>query len=423
MAASVDHPHIAAAHDIGEVDGRTYVAMEYVVGRSLRQVLQEGPLGRRRALDFAIQAGDALAKVHQHGVIHRDLKPENLLISDDGYLKIIDFGLAKLVDPLAQAGLTDAATVADVHVRTADGVVFGTMGYMSPEQIRGAADARSDIFSFGAVLYEMITGVPPFRKGSGAETLSAILHEAPPPPRVADQTLAPEVQRVLRKCLTKDPGARYQGMRDVVVDLRDLRESVGSGDTTVRAGQTAVPPVSAAHATRPRTWWWGAAAIAIAVAVGWGVLARRGADVGGTAGSPARPAVAVMTFEVVSGNSDIAWLGRGLPSLLVTGLAQTRDLEVIGTERLADAARQLRGALDTVERSRFGELVRRAGARFVVNGTVVQAGTDLRIDARVEDLASGGVKIATSVRGADAPRPGRRPRGTCARWLRCAEGE
>ena len=238
VAASIDHPHIAAIYDIDEVDGRTYIAMEYVEGGSLREVLKAGPLKLRQALDYAGQAADALGKVHARGVVHRDLKPENLLIAKDGYLKIIDFGLAKLMDPLAHGALADAATVADVQVRTAEGVVMGTMGYMSPEQVRGeTVDARSDIFSFGAVLYEMVTGVAPFRKRSSADTISAILGEMPPAPRVENVTAGTELQRVLRKCLAKDPDSRYQGMRDLVVDLRQLRESItSSGFKAGRAG-------------------------------------------------------------------------------------------------------------------------------------------------------------------------------------------
>lgn len=405
LAASIDHPHIAAVHDIGEVDGRTYIAMEYVEGRSLRDVLKDGALKLRRALDLAIQAGDALAKVHQHGVIHRDLKPENLLITHDGYLKIIDFGLAKLVDPLAQAGLADAATIPEVHIRTADGIILGTMGYMSPEQVRGASvDARSDIFSFAAVLYEMVSGTPPFRKGSGAETISAILNEAPALPRIDDPALGAELQRVLRKCLAKDPGARYQGMRDLVVDLRALRESIGSSDTASRSVEAMQPAAATVAHARSSYVWAGVAVLIAALAAGaWWALGRGGAGpVTSQAAAPARPAVAVMAFEVVSGGSDVAWLGKGLPSLLVTGLAQTPDLEVIGNERLSEAARQIGATIESVDRSRLGELAKRAGARFVLNGTIVQAGADLRIDARVEDLESGAVKLATSVRGPDA---------------------
>jgi tetratricopeptide (TPR) repeat protein/predicted Ser/Thr protein kinase len=404
LAASIDHPHIAAVHDIGEVDDRTYIAMEYVEGCSLRDVLRDGPVKLRRALDWAIQAGDALAHVHQHGVIHRDLKPENLLITHDGYVKIIDFGLAKLVDPLAKSGLGDAATVADAHVRTADGVVLGTLGYMSPEQVRGeAVDARSDVFSFGAVLYEMVTGKSPFKKGSGAETISAILSESPPAPKIEDDAAASEMQRLLRKCLAKDPDARYQGVRELVIDLRALRESIAGGDSISRSSD-AGSAVTQPSGRRSPLVWAGAAAVALAIGVGgwWATRDDASAPASTVADEVKRPAVAVLAFEVMSGGPDIAWLGKGIPSLLVTGLAQTPDIEVIGNERLAEAAKQISaGALDAVDRSRLGEVSRRAGARFVVNGTIVQAGADLRIDARVEDLTTGAVKLAESVRGQD----------------------
>ena len=172
LAASVDHPHITAVYDIDESEGRTFIAMEYVEGTSLREQLRHGPLSLRRAIELALQVADAMAKVHEHGVVHRDLKPDNVLVAGDGYAKIIDFGVAKLVDPLARAGVPDAATISNVHIRTADGVVLGTMGYMSPEQVRGEpVDARSDIFSFGALLYEMVGGAAPFRRNSPAETM------------------------------------------------------------------------------------------------------------------------------------------------------------------------------------------------------------------------------------------------------------
>jgi tetratricopeptide (TPR) repeat protein len=399
LAASIDHPHIAAIHDIGDVEGRTYIAMEYVAGHSMRDLLRDGPIHLRRALDLAIQGGDALAKVHVHGVIHRDLKPENLLVTQDGYLKIIDFGLAKLVDPLAKAGLADAATI-EGQVPTEHGVMLGTLGYMSPEQVRGAAvDARSDIFSFGAVLYEMATGKSPFKRESTAETISAILTETPPPATAVDASVSSELQRILRKCLAKDPEARYQGMRDLVVDLRALRESLPGSQSMSRSAPVASPSVPKRIGLAARAAVVAAAVLAV---VGWWALRdRQDAATTTVDGAAARPVVAIVAFEVMSGGPDVAWLGKGLPSLLVTGLAQTPDVEVVGTERLAEAAKQLGAPLDSIERSRFGELSRRAGARFVVSGTIVQAGSDLRIDARVEDLITGSVRLAESVRGPD----------------------
>jgi tetratricopeptide (TPR) repeat protein/tRNA A-37 threonylcarbamoyl transferase component Bud32 len=404
LAASIDHPHIAAIYDIDEVDGRTYIAMEYVEGGALREVLNAGPLKLRQALDYALQAGDALAKVHARGVVHRDLKPENLLVAKDGYLKIIDFGLAKLTDPVAQSGVADAATVADARVHTAEGVVMGTIGYMSPEQVRGeAVDARSDIFSFGAVLYEMVTGVAPFRKRTAADTISAILGETPAALRVADMTAAAELQRILRKCLAKDPDSRYQGMRDVVVDLRQLRESLTGSETMARRAEVGGEP--AASWLRRPPLWIGAGALAVAVLAATIWFTGRGGQQSGTAPSEVagRPALAVVAFEVMEGSPDVAWLAKGLPSMLITGLAQTPDIEVVGNERLSDVARQVGAStLDGVERSKLAELARRAGARFILNGTIVQAGGDLRIDARVEDLSTGAVRLAETVRGPDA---------------------
>jgi tetratricopeptide (TPR) repeat protein/tRNA A-37 threonylcarbamoyl transferase component Bud32 len=401
LAASIDHPHICAIYDIDEADGRTFIAMEYVEGRSLRELLRQGPLTLRRALDLALQMADALAKVHERGVVHRDLKPDNVLVSADGYAKIIDFGIAKLVDPLARAGVADAATLTEVHIRTADGVVLGTLGYMSPEQVKGeSVDARSDIFSFGALLYEMVGGTPPFKRTSPAETMSAILTAPTAPIRIQDPQVEPELQRILRKCLVKEPGGRYQTMRDLVVDLRGARESLASGETTARSAAPAMDVGSRTVAIVA------AAVVVIAAVVGAWLWTRRAEPVETaviSTSTPVRPAVAVLPFEVISGGADIAWLGKGLPSLLTTGLAQTPDIEVVGPERLSDAARST-GAktLDAVDRSRHADLARRAGARFIINGTIVQAGADLRIDARVEDLSTGAIRVAASVRGPDA---------------------
>ena len=178
---------------------------------------------------------------------------------------------------------------------------------------------------------------------------------------------------MLRKCLAKDPDSRYQGMRDLVVDLRAVREAIGTVDSSSRSFETAPLPVVTAPARPPLVWVGVALVMATLGGGAWWALGRRSAEPA-TADTqmPARPAVAVVAFDVVSGAPEIAWLGKGLPQLLVTGLAQTPDLEVIGSERLSDAARQIGASLDSVDSSRRGELARRAGARFVVTGTIIR---------------------------------------------------
>src|SRR5215813_8747833 len=177
-ASALNHPNILVVHDIGAHDGTTYVVSELLEGETLRKRIGGSPLGQRRAIDYALQIANGLAAAHEKGIIHRDLKPDNIFITNDGRIKILDFGLAKLTQPDGNQQQTDIPTR---RVDTGPGVVMGTVGYMSPEQLKGSAvDHRSDLFSFGAILYEMLSGRRAFHGESAAETMSAILREDPP---------------------------------------------------------------------------------------------------------------------------------------------------------------------------------------------------------------------------------------------------
>ncbi|PYR29142.1 MAG: hypothetical protein DMF92_12545, partial [Acidobacteria bacterium] len=234
-ASALEHPHIAVIHDIGEVEGVTFIAMELVRGEPLSDVVARGPLAPARALDVAIEIAEGLARAHEIGVVHRDLKPANVMLAEERHAKIIDFGLAKLVDALGGDGaVTGAWNV------TESGMALGTASYMSPEQARGAkVDHRTDIFSFGILLYELLTGHSPFRGTSRVDTLHAILYDpAPPlPPSIGPAT--DDLQRILEKCLAKEPEDRYQGMRDLVVDLRAARRRLDSSQIRAAAGAPA----------------------------------------------------------------------------------------------------------------------------------------------------------------------------------------
>jgi eukaryotic-like serine/threonine-protein kinase len=226
-AGSLNHPNITVVYDIGTHDGAPYVVQELLEGDTLRAILLGGRLSARKATDFALQVAHGLAATHEKGIIHRDLKPENLFVTSDGRVKILDFGLAKLTEPVfAGEEQTSAPTVT---ANTKPGVVLGTVGYMSPEQVRGEqADARSDIFSFGAVFYEMLTGERAFRGGSAVETMNAILREDPPELSELKQHVPLVLVRLVRCCLEKRSRERFESAHDLAYFLRaisDLPES------------------------------------------------------------------------------------------------------------------------------------------------------------------------------------------------------
>src|SRR5579872_7161061 len=252
--AALNHPNILAVHDIGTLDETPYMVCELLEGETLRERLQGAALSPKRATDVAIQIAHGLAAAHEKGIVHRDLKPENIFLTRDGRIKILDFGLAKLTQPDAAPSQSLAAT-ADSH--TDPGTVLGTLGYMSPEQVRGqTADARSDIFSFGAILYEMLSGKRAFHGATSADTISAILREDPPDLVETNRSVSPALERIVRHCLEKNPEQRFHSARDIAFDLESLSATSGS---------TAAAPQAADR--RRMRMALGATAIAIAIAL------------------------------------------------------------------------------------------------------------------------------------------------------------
>ena len=211
-ASGLNHPAIVAIYDLGQVESQRYISMELVDGRTLRQILETEPMPPRRVLQVAAPIADGLAKAHEAGIVHRDLKPENLMVSHDGFAKILDFGLAKLAGD-AESG---AALQTRTNQGTRPGIAMGTIGYMSPEQASGGvADSRSDLFSFGLVLYEMLTGQRAFTRPTAVETLSAIIREDPPSVAELNPSVPAPVQWIVDRCLAKAPSDRYGSTRDL----------------------------------------------------------------------------------------------------------------------------------------------------------------------------------------------------------------
>jgi serine/threonine protein kinase len=235
--AALNHPNILAVHDFGEHEGSPYLVTELLEGETLRERLRPGALPVRKATDFGAQVLRGLAAAHEKGIVHRDLKPENIFVTRDGRVKILDFGLAKLTHPDGTV-LSDAATLAS---QTEPGVVMGTVGYMSPEQVKGqSADHHSDLFSFGAILYEMLSGKRAFYGDTAVETMNAILKQDPPELTETNRTVPPALERVVRHCMEKNPEERFQSARDVAFNLVNLSETSGSS-AAVRATKAPRP--------------------------------------------------------------------------------------------------------------------------------------------------------------------------------------
>jgi eukaryotic-like serine/threonine-protein kinase len=223
-ASALNHPNILTIHEIGEVDGRHYLVTEFIDGQTLRQRMKSARLEIREALDVAVQIASALAAAHEAGIVHRDVKPENVMLRRDGYIRVLDFGLAKLAE-LTQSTHTEALTAGEVS--TEAGLVMGTVRYMSPEQARGQkVDARSDIFSLGIVLYEMIAGRAPFEGETSSDVIAALLAKEPLPLTQFLSEVPVELERIVTKALRKDREERYQTVNDLLRDLKGLRQEL-----------------------------------------------------------------------------------------------------------------------------------------------------------------------------------------------------
>ncbi len=220
-ASALNHPNIITIHEIGLTDSRPFIVMEFVDGKTLRELLQSGPIPARKAVQIVTQIADGLAKAHEAGIVHRDLKPENIMVTNDGFVKILDFGLAKILLPEKDQKVSILPTAAKTDV----GVVLGTVGYMSPEQASGSEiDFRSDQFSFGAILYEMISGKRAFQKNTSVETLAAIISQEPEPLPTSNVVIAAPLRWILDECLEKNPKDRYASTRDLARDLQNIRD-------------------------------------------------------------------------------------------------------------------------------------------------------------------------------------------------------
>ena len=349
VASALNHPGIAVIYEIGEAQraGATlrFIAMEYVAGQTLAALALARRLEVGEILELLSQAAEALAEAHERGVVHRDVKPGNLMVSPRGRVKVLDFGLAKYAPP----GDQETGTWSGRHRLVEEpGAVMGTIAYMSPEQARGRPlDARSDIFSLGVVLYELLAGRRPFAGENAIELIDAILREPPPPFVRETAPIPPELERIVLRMLEKDRERRPPDMRAVCRELQALL-----------VGQ----PLETAAAT------------------------------------DAAPSLAVMSFDNITRNSEDGWLGTGIAETVTTGLSSIPGLSVLSRERVVEVLRKLGGdAAD--EEALAARVGRELGVRLVVSGGFQRLGEQVRVTARVADVASGAVNQTLKLDG------------------------
>ena len=407
-AAALSHPNIAQIFEIGEHDGTHFIAMEFIDGATLREKIHQEQTALRKPLRYLQHVAEGLAKAHAAGIVHRDLKPDNIMITRDGHAKILDFGLAKLIErrPMSGGGSSEVAT-AVMPQHSTPGVIMGTVGYMSPEQAQGNTeiDQRSDIFSFGCILFEAATSKKPFEGESVLKSLHMVVYEPAPPIADFNPSAPPELQRIVRRCLAKDPDERYQSIKEVAIELKELRREIESAgiDTTVpppqkfgvppsggiASGSQTLPPQGGTPNTQPASSAEHVvagmkkhklAAVIAGVVVLFAGIALFTLYLRGRAANSAIKSVAVMPFVNESGNKDLEYLSDGMTETLMNGLSQLPNLNV----KARSLVFRYKGK-DTDARTIGKEL----NVQAVLNGRVVQHGDGLTLYLELVDTGTG----------------------------------
>jgi len=377
-ASSLEHPNICSIHEIDETpEGQMFIVMPCYEGESLAAKIERGPLKLDEALEIAIQTASGLSKAHEKGMVHRDIKPGNIFTTGEGFVKIVDFGLAKLA---TQTKLTKTGTT------------VGTVMYMSPEQARGAEiDHRSDIWSLGVVLYEMVTGRVPFRGEHEPAVVYSIMNEEPEPVTGVRTGVPMELERIVGKCLAKKPGERYQHADEVAVDLKKLKNELEAERTTPRS-RTVQP-----SAKKRLKKLWVPSAIVAALVVAFFLL--RPVFFGGGPVAAPKP-IAVITFTNQTGDPSYDYLQEVIPNLLITSLEQSKYLSVVTWERLHDLLAQAgKNDVKLIGKEVGFELCQMDGIDTIVLGSYSKAGDVFVTDVKVLDVGTKELLKSASTRG------------------------
>jgi eukaryotic-like serine/threonine-protein kinase len=404
-AAALNHPNILAIHDLGSTGDIHYVVSELLEGETLRAHLERVKLSVNQAVRTLLQIAHGLGAAHAKGIVHRDLKPENIFLTTDGNVKILDFGLAKLVGHnlvLKRAADQPEGTTVGVEETTTAGLIMGTPGYMSPEQVRGrAVDQRTDIFALGAIAYEMLAGQRAFRGESAADTISAILSHAPPPLSAVQVSVPPALERIVRRCFEKEPADRFQSAREFSSELEEI------------SGSGSLPGRTTGIWDRPKVRRRVLAFVLLILAVVtlFSMYQLRPLKSSETATSAAtvkpRKTVAVLGFKDLSAGPESSWLSPALAEMLTTELAAGQQLRMVPGENVARAKSDLALAeTDSLAQDTLLRIRKNLGNDFVVLGSYLDLGKDagaqIRLDLRIQDTASGETLASFAENGTEA---------------------
>jgi tetratricopeptide (TPR) repeat protein len=365
-ASALNHPNIVTIHEVGADDGAPYIVMELIDGRDLRSLIAEGPLPVRQVLDIGVQIADGLGAAHERGIVHRDLKPENIMVTRDGYVKILDFGLAKVVGPGAEGEHTLQLDMP----ATTPGTILGTVGYMSPEQATGRRlDFRSDLFAFGAILHELVTGQPAFDGENAIDTLSAILHHDPPPVTRSNARAPVQLADIISRLLAKSADDRYASTRDLARELRLLRDRVAAEESGFHQEMP--------KRKRPAIVIAALVLLALLGGAAYLGLQRRERVSGAEAPAATDKYLAVMRFKDLSGDPNGQLVVDGFAETLTTRLAHFPSVQIMRPPASDTGTGDPR------------KVAKDLGANLVLTGSMMRDGARIRVTYSVLDSTTG----------------------------------